>query len=114
MKRKMTSYTDAQRLEGIKLSDEIGATKAARQLNVQKGTLRGWLSRRKKYETPKASKTPRIAPRRANVKHSSVTPNGGPAVTASAKNERRHVVISPNGFRVEGLTLPEATMLLKQ
>jgi hypothetical protein len=111
--RKIKSFSNAQRIEGIKLADSIGIKEAAKQLDVNVWTLSGWVSRRAKYEIKETSSSIRIVPKRISNMHSSLTPNGTPAVTASVKDERKHVVISPNGFRIEGLTFLEAKELLK-
>jgi transposase len=43
-------YTSEERLEALKLAEEIGAAAAAQRLGIKEGTIYGWRARAKKQK----------------------------------------------------------------
>jgi len=57
----MRTYDAEYRLEAVKLADEIGRTKAAKELNIPSGTIDTWVNRAKKGLLKGAGTSPRTA-----------------------------------------------------
>lgn len=57
----MRTYEATFKHEAVKLAEEIGATKAAKELNIPSGTLDTWLYKAKQGTLPGAGTTPKRA-----------------------------------------------------
>jgi len=51
-------YEMKYKIEAVKLAEELGVTKAAKQLNISMNTLDGWVRKSKKGELKGGSPTP--------------------------------------------------------
>jgi transposase len=55
------TYDPNFKIDAVKLANEIGSTKAAKELNIPLGTLDGWVSKGKRGELKGVGATPKSA-----------------------------------------------------